>query len=136
MKAVADNNSFSKPYLTGYPEIDEEHEDLFTVVEEFNVAVRSRAEPDLIEKMISVACNYADYHFTHEETIMRNMGYPFHNEHKKCHELFLSTIQRLQQEFASGQEISAEISYFLKSWIRDHVFGIDKELAAFLRGPV
>ena len=136
MKAVADINSQPRPYLTGYREIDEEHEDLFTVVADFTAAVRSHAEPLLIEKMISVACNYADFHFDHEESIMKNRGYPFCGEHKQCHDAFISTIQRLQREFASGQEISAEISYFLQAWIKDHVFGLDREFAAFLSGPV
>ena len=125
----------AKPYLTGLQEIDDEHEDLLIVVTDFARAVESGAERSLVEKMISVAYNYADYHFHHEEGIMRSLSYPFRIDHEECHRRFLGAINKFQHEYSRGNDISEEIPYFLQAWVRDHIFGPDKELALYLKYP-
>ena len=121
--------------MTGLQEIDDEHDDLLIVVADFALAVKSGAERSLVEKMISVAHNYADYHFNYEEGIMRSLSYPFRIDHEECHRRFLSAIDMFHYEYSMGSDISEEISYFLQAWVRDHIFGPDRELALFLKQP-
>ncbi len=76
---------------------------------------------------------YTETHFAMEELYMKELAFPGRAEHVQAHDRFRREISQLVQE---GQELDAVfreiIATFLTEWLTRHVFGIDKELEAFI----
>lgn len=76
---------------------------------------------------------YTEYHFELEEQYMLQLGFPGRDEHIVAHNRFRDEIGGLLQ---GGEELDLQfrelIATFLTEWLSRHVFGIDKELEAFI----
>ncbi len=76
---------------------------------------------------------YTEYHFELEEQYMLQLDYPGRREHVRAHNRFRKEISELLQ---TDGELDAQfreiIATFLTEWLTRHVFGIDKELEAFI----
>ncbi|NPA36709.1 MAG: hemerythrin family protein [Chlorobi bacterium] len=76
---------------------------------------------------------YINYHFNTEETLLREYGYPDLEKHKLEHKMFVSKVEEFENRFNSGKLVlSLEITGFLKSWLKDHIQGADKDYSKFL----
>ncbi|MCB1732198.1 MAG: hemerythrin family protein [Halieaceae bacterium] len=76
---------------------------------------------------------YTEYHFELEEQYMLLLDFPGRDQHIETHNRFREEIGKLVQD---EQELDAQfqeiIATFLTEWLTRHVFGIDKELEAFI----
>jgi hemerythrin len=77
--------------------------------------------------------DYTESHFSLEERYMVELGFPGCHEHTQAHDCFRLEVSQL---LAGGAEPDVEfreiIATFLTTWLTRHVFGIDKELEAFI----
>tara|TARA_R110001592_G_scaffold177076_2_gene417223 strand:+ start:20600 stop:20965 length:366 start_codon:yes stop_codon:yes gene_type:complete len=105
---------------------DTQHQILFELIEELQ---SHTARPDIFTKLN----NFAENHFTLEEEYMRQLYYPNIDEHIAAHDRFRSELHVMTQ---SPSEFDAQmretISIFLREWLTRHIFGIDKDLEAFI----
>jgi hemerythrin len=76
---------------------------------------------------------YTEYHFELEEQYMLQLDFPDRDRHMGAHNRFREEISKLLQD---EEELDAQfqeiIATFLTEWLTRHVFGIDKELEAFI----
>jgi hemerythrin len=107
---------------------DAQHQVLFEILD----AIR---QPDAGEDVIRQLMDYTETHFMLEERYMAELGYPGMAEHVAAHNRFRREIR---QVIDSEDEIDAIfrdiMGTFLTEWLKRHVFGIDKELEAFVLG--
>lgn len=76
---------------------------------------------------------YTETHFALEELYMKELGFPGRAEHVRSHDRFRQEISQLVQEGQEPDAVFREIiATFLTEWLTRHVFGIDKELEAFI----
>tara|TARA_R110002110_G_scaffold415765_3_gene655308 strand:- start:77014 stop:77379 length:366 start_codon:yes stop_codon:yes gene_type:complete len=77
--------------------------------------------------------DYTENHFALEEHYMLALDFPDRERHIASHDRFREEIREL---LAGADEPDAQfrelIATFLTEWLTRHVFGIDKELEAFI----
>ena len=74
---------------------------------------------------------YTETHFALEEQYMEQLEYPGIAVHKQAHDRFRTEIDSLLEQEHDSQ-FRGLISTYLTEWLTRHVFGIDKELEAFI----
>ncbi|WP_162846084.1 hemerythrin family protein [Seongchinamella sediminis] len=105
---------------------DAQHQVLFEILDEI-------AEPGCSVDVLSKLLLYTETHFALEERYMELLDYPDRDDHREAHDRFREEINQLLQP---GQDLDAAfrelISTYLTEWLTRHVFGVDKELEAFI----
>jgi len=78
--------------------------------------------------------SYTHVHFSAEEKIFNEAGYPEAEKHIKEHQLLLQRINDLFISFSEDDmaQTVAEVSELLKTWIEDHLMRVDKRYVSFL----
>jgi hemerythrin len=110
---------------------DAQHQVLFDILDRIK-------EPDADGEVLQLLKNYTETHFSLEEKYMVELEYPGLRAHQQAHKKFCSEIDKLLVNSADHDAQFKEIiSTFLTEWLTRHVFGIDKELEAFiLKSPI
>ncbi len=110
---------------------DAQHQVLFEILDQVK-------QPQADWQVLRRLEDYAAHHFAVEEIYMRVLDYPGATEHMQSHARFRSEIAKLLQvEEAFDEQFGEIIATFLTEWLTRHVFGVDKELEAFiLNSPV
>jgi hemerythrin len=105
---------------------DAQHQVLFGILDRIR-------EPDSGGEVLQSLKQYTETHFSLEELYMEQLGYEDMAAHVRAHDRFRAEIDELLQ---AGQEPDAVfrelISTYLTEWLTRHVFGIDKDLEAFI----
>jgi hemerythrin len=105
---------------------DAQHQVLFQILD---LVKQPGADRQVLHKLME----YIENHFALEEGYMEVLDYPGRDVHIEAHNLFRKEIKQLVGE---GRDIDPQfmevISTFLTEWLTRHVFGIDKELEAFI----
>ena len=105
---------------------DTQHQVLFRLLDEV-------AEEDSAAEVLQQLHYYAECHFSLEETYMELLDFPGRDAHVQVHNKFRQELDSMRRDEATHDAISRQlISTFLREWLKRHIFGIDKELEAFL----
>lgn len=136
----SDSNSadFKKKYTIGIPELDEQHETFFTLLNTITGVARDLYSPldedeadDLVDVLGEVR-EYALLHFQTEEDLMREAGYHGLEGQEEAHARFISDLTRMEAEVMNGTAIPAiKIRNFVHDWLRDHILELDREFGEF-----
>jgi hemerythrin len=91
------------------------------------------AEPGSAVEVVQRLKDYTESHFALEEEYMRILDYPGREAHVRAHDKFRAELEQMSVDAGEHDDISRQvISTFLREWLTRHIFGIDKELEAFL----
>jgi len=114
-------------YSVGVKEIDDQHKQLFELINQTHRVMTEKQGRDAGKKVIDGLVDYTIYHFSHEEGLMRKAEYSDYDEHIKKHEKLVGQVADFQKKFNSGEaEINQELMKFLKDWLSNHIMGQDK----------
>ena len=110
---------------------DAQHQVLFEILDAIG-------QPGSGVEVVQKLQQYTDTHFSLEEQYMQQLDYPGYDAHRQAHERFRAEVDKL---LAPGQiyddTFRSLVSTYLTEWLTRHVFGIDKQLEAFiLESPV
>lgn len=120
-------------YLTGIPQIDEEHKRLFEIAEE---TYQLRNEEFLVDKYDQIKAvlqelkDYTIMHFKHEEAYMESINYKKMFTQKIQHQGFIDKIEEidLSDIDENSDETIDEILKFLTDWLISHILENDKQI--------
>jgi hemerythrin len=105
---------------------DSQHQVLFEILDAIG---QPEAGPEVILRLRQ----YAETHFMLEERYMERLAYPGLEAHRQAHDQFREEIAVLER---SPEELDTAfrqmVSTYLTEWLKRHVFGVDKELEAFV----
>ncbi|UCE98383.1 MAG: hemerythrin family protein, partial [Dehalococcoidia bacterium] len=126
---------WSDDYLIGIDEIDKQHKELHTKLQElYDKVLLCEGEND-IQDALNFLKNYAITHFQTEEAFMRKHKYPNIGEHLKLHTEFLDEYSKLSDEFkelGSNQELVNNITDMVKNWLSEHIADADTDYARYI----
>lgn len=129
---------FTKEYVIGIPELDEQHETFFTMLDGITSAVSDLYKPlddDEADALVDVLGDLRDYaldHFRTEEGYMKEVDYPGLDKQKQAHNRFITDVIRMEAEVMNGTAIPAiKIRNFMHDWYRDHILALDKPFSKF-----
>jgi hemerythrin len=91
------------PWLTEYnvniPKIDEQHEELFRIMNSLFDATWDGKGSDHIRQTLSFLAEYVVMHFNTEEDCMLKSSFPKYLEHKKAHDDFIATVSQFVESY-------------------------------------
>lgn len=126
--------SWQDNYRVGVPLIDAEHQYIFKLINEFHdkhALGNTRSE---VLQVLNRLVAYAEEHFQHEETLMRDIGYPRLARQQDLHEKLYSSIFALNEKLSlDAAKVDAETMRFLKNWIVEHILKEDMDIGDFMR---
>jgi hemerythrin len=120
---------------TGIESIDAEHRELYAQVAALHAAMRSGRLGE-VTGIMDFLQRYATQHFANEEATMAAAGYPGAGEHEQHHQAFVKDFLAMRAGLESNGITASrviDLSTWLGQWLRQHVRGVDLELARYLR---
>jgi diguanylate cyclase (GGDEF)-like protein/hemerythrin-like metal-binding protein len=121
-------------FVTGLTIVDEQHQGLVALINEFGEHLSSDDPVSLeeLDRIFIELSNYAQYHFTEEEQFMRQIGIDaaYFNHHHSKHWRFLKELTDMR-DLSSGIDFdsSASLLKFLTHWLAYHILGEDQMMA-------
>lgn len=120
-----------------FPSINEEHQLLFDLINEFYNTLTSANKNEQVHELLERLKTYALAHFKNEEALMACYNYPKLELHEIEHRLFLEKINELESRFSKGKLLlTFEMTNYLKEWITHHVDVIDREYSEYIQQKI
>lgn len=121
-------------YSIGNDLIDSQHKQILKLINQLFDAIKENKGETLIEKSICDMVDYASYHFSNEESLMRNTNYPLIRDHKISHVSLVKEVTEYFYEYYTGiVRTPDEILLFLFDWIVNHILDVDLEFGKYLK---
>ncbi|WP_051957844.1 bacteriohemerythrin [Desulfobacter vibrioformis] len=133
-EAINDLMPWGRRLAIGIPEVDKQHRELVSMVNELHRAMRMKMGTQEAGSILTRLGNYTVYHFEYEEKLFDTHGYPDALNHKKIHKDLVAKVLTFSKEFEQGRAaLSMDLMKFLTDWLRNHIMKTDKAYAPFLK---
>jgi hemerythrin len=121
-------------YCTGNEQIDQEHQELFELVNTLHAAMLQWADRSSLKGILDHLASHTIDHFKTEELFMVIEAYPGYERHKLAHDKLTSKVVTLIHQFQQGQtELDVELTQFLAEWLGHHIKGEDQKMIQFFQ---
>ncbi len=123
---------WSDELRTGIAKIDEQHRGLVNLVNRLYSALRNGQGNAALGEILEELIQYTAVHFKTEEDLMVRYSYPDYESHKRTHDGLVKQVLEIQSKFKEGRgTLSVELMNFLKSWLINHIQGMDMGYKGF-----
>jgi len=120
-------------YMLGIAEIDRQHQQLFTLFNELDDAIRDGCGDGVATKGLGKVLDSTRENFAYEERLLQRHGYPEEAVHRAEHGRLADKTKSLLGNVAAGEtEVSIATLKFLCDWLNEHILDSDREFAPFL----
>jgi len=119
---------YSSEFRTHVAKIDEQHQELIDLINIFDSVEEGSHTKDEIEFMIDRLSDYIVIHFSYEEELMKETGYPESEWHLNWHNGFVAQIHNLKKEFLKNgfsDECVSILDDFIEKWVLRHIKNVD-----------
>jgi hemerythrin len=120
----------------GVPAIDAQHAELFRRAAALAAAAQEGPGSAEVYRTLAFLGDYVVSHFSQEEQLMRDVGYPGLEPHAAEHAGFVARFLRFRAAFARGgadAALAASMQRELSSWLVEHVSGADRRIGEHIR---
>lgn len=125
---------WSPAYSVNIQAIDDQHRELVNILNRLFVAVSKREGDQAIAGILDALLTYTGTHFALEERLMKQAGYQDYDAHKAEHRRLLAQLDQLcKKHLVDEKAIYFEMLSFLKTWLREHIQGVDTQYSAALQ---
>ena len=124
--------------VLGVPLIDGQHQELFRRLDALIASIRAGRSREEVGRTLTFLGEYALQHFSAEEALMTEKGYPGLADHRAEHERFGAELRALQAEHTRDGPTASliiRVNAQLTTWLRTHIHRTDRALVDFLRPP-
>ena len=120
-------------YSVGLDSIDHQHKKLLSLINQLQTAVEYSTGEEFEREALDALVDYTKTHFTYEEGLMKDNGYPDYEPHKAQHEKMVKHVEEVLSEFEKDRDTAMTNAIaFLKDWLINHINGTDKQYSKFL----
>jgi hemerythrin len=120
-------------YSVNIAEVDEQHKKLIGLINRLADAMSVGKGPKVLGKVLTELIDYTVYHFSTEENLFRQHGYPGADQHKQEHADLTAEARKLLKEFDAGNwMLTIDTLKFLSNWLNNHILSEDKKFGPFL----
>jgi methyl-accepting chemotaxis protein len=126
---------WSPEYAVGVPEIDDQHQRLFKMINDLNEAMALGRGKDVLDRILAGLVDYTARHFQTEEYYMEKANYPELESHREVHKRLTDKVHEMVDRYKTGEVgLGIELLDFLQDWLKKHILGTDKKYAPYLAG--
>lgn len=134
------NVAWTKELETGHDLLDEQHRHYIDLLNSYLLEATEQTNSDKninrLAESFDFLRQYAEEHFSTEETIMENTKFPDYASHKEEHLYFLRHVENLHKDMKEqgfSPKLSREVNFYAVEWFVDHILGADMQLVEFLK---
>jgi hemerythrin-like metal-binding protein len=113
------------------PEIDNQHQALFGMINDLWHTIIDRSSSETVTIVLTKLERYTILHFEAEEDLMRSLGYPRLDAHRKAHQIFVQRIKKEKQKQIEGRTAGLAMLHFLNDWLVEHILTLDRDYANY-----
>lgn len=116
--------------------IDNEHKALINAINELFDACSKGLGRKKISDTLNFLQNYVKTHFSDEENLQKECGYPDRPNHMKIHAAFVNDVSKYSKRLETeGANIAlvAEFNGFVTNWLIYHISREDKKIGQFIK---
>jgi len=125
---------WSPDYSVNIKTIDDQHLELVNILNRLFVAVSRREGEKVIAGILDALMSYTQTHFALEERLMREAKYKDLAAHIEEHRKLIDQLDHLcKKHLVEEKPIYFEMLSFLKTWLKDHIQGVDTKYSAALQ---
>lgn len=119
-------------YSVGIDEIDAQHRQILAHMTKVHRAIAAGDRWHVIHFLLVALEDLIKLHFAVEESLLQIIGFPEFREHRDSHGRIAASLSDLQRR-GLNENISDELSAFLKEWFLMHIRESDQAYASFAR---
>lgn len=117
----------------GFGDIDVQHQRLVALVNQLEDGIEGGRSREMLADVLRDLVRYTQLHFAYEEKLMERYNITESDEHRAQHNRLTDDVIAFQKRYEAGEEeLETELLDFLGAWLRGHILGSDRELAAKL----
>lgn len=121
-----------KKHWLGIPELDVQHEEIYSVISSLVEAAESNDKWQLVHYILVRLHELLRIHFAVEESVMRLIGFPELHQHKEMHKDLMDRVGQLKNDALTGKntegiDLKAKHDFVL------HILDHDVSFAEFLK---
>lgn len=119
-------------YLIGIKEIDDQHREIDQVANSIIQAIATNDQWHIVHYIVVRLYELLRFHFAVEESVMRIVGFPEAESHKRVHQEILRAVEKLKNAALhadgvdSGQVLKEQVSFL------EHIVDHDKRFVDFV----
>jgi len=122
-------------YSVGLDSIDQQHKKLINLINQLTTAVDYSTGEEFEREALAELVDYTKTHFTFEEGLMEDNGYPDFEAHKAQHRLMMAEVEAVLAEYEQDHDAAMRHACnYLQEWLINHINGTDKQYSSFLIG--
>jgi len=126
--------NWSSKYVTGHMEVDNQHQELFRMVNTLHDAILTGKGKEVMVKTLDGLAAYVVKHFKMEEALMLKVSYPAYAHHKAIHDKLTKDAVDIINGYKSGKMVlTITLSQFLNDWITKHIEVEDIKMINFVK---
>ena len=121
--------------------IDEDHQHLIDIINDFIVATAEDVETAHLERILALLSSYTETHFSREEDLQKAVGFPYADAHHLAHQELLASLAGFETRLDSridAAKVRPELCAMLKTWLLKHIGEEDARMRPYveeMRGP-
>ncbi|MET0081450.1 MAG: hemerythrin domain-containing protein [Sedimenticola sp.] len=117
------------------PEIDAEHQNFLSLVNDLNHAIIYRRETYEVQQIMKRILNDAKDHFSNEEKILVEAGYPGAQAHSLIHQELLAKLELISKQLNDEKfyRYWSEVALIIKGMLVNHLFNEDVKYIEYLQ---
>jgi hemerythrin len=126
---------WEESFSLGMEELDNQHREMFSRFNDLITACTTGSGREEALRMVEYLNSYAAAHFTKEEELQHQYGYPNSSRHKEEHDAFVRELSSLEQQFREQGPVPrlvATTNHVVAVWLIDHISRLDAEFARYL----
>ncbi len=109
-------------FKSGYTDIDEEHHELVSKINEMINGLSAGAPKDRMLRLAAELIRKHVRHFRHEEYLLQKLHYKKYSEQKAFHKSFLQRLLRCYKSLQDQETITmADVQYFMEGTLVQHI---------------
>ena len=121
-------------YSLGVAELDEHHQYFFCLLNILQDAIGEDKSESVVEMVLNELLEFARYHFTTEEELMRKANYPGLAKHSGEHAIVADRLAKLKKSFQPGEKDNGfALLDLVRSWLVKHFEQADKDYSEYLK---
>jgi hemerythrin len=121
-------------YEIGIEPIDSQHRQLVDTISYLEAASEDSQNEEM-GRAIKFLVDYANFHFSDEESFMQKQGYPAYEQHKILHKAFVHKLTEVLLTLKEGGTIQLqELVEFLTGWLSNHILEEDRKIRLHVFG--
>ncbi len=127
---------FDDTLITGNDTIDSQHRELIEKISNLVSSCEDGSGKVKAIQMLDYLSEYTDFHFSEEEKLQADSGYPELEQHKKKHAEFKNAIDELydmlEESEGPTEEFVAQVQKNVVDWLFNHIKTFDRSVAEYI----